>query len=73
MIDELYLCEVCKKDLYEKERCVCEYGHMFCVRHLVNTDDPEFEEEDSMDDVLSKYCPICDDIQTEKDMKRCSD
>ena len=73
MIDELYSCEICKKDLFEEERCICEYGHLFCEKHLVNTDDPEFEEEDDMDEVPSKYCPICDEIQSEKDMKRCSD
>jgi hypothetical protein len=66
-------CEVCDNILKDGETCICENGHRFCVKHLVNTDDPGFEEEDNMDDVPSKYCPICDEIQTEKDMKRCSD
>jgi len=74
MSGELYSCEVCKKDLEDSyDRCICECGHRFCEKHLVNTDDPDFEEEDNMDDVPSKYCPICDEVQTEKDMKRCSD
>lgn len=57
------VCEICGKvfEFYGDvtDKCSCNSGHVFCGKHLVNTNDPEFEDEDAPEDVSCKFCPVC--------------
>jgi hypothetical protein len=60
-IENIDFCDVCDGPLQKYgTECTCVSGHKFCKEHLVNTDDPHFQEkEEDMMDVPMYYCPIC--------------
>lgn len=61
--EDEFMCEVCKEIILDGVKCECEYGHVFCEKHLVNKDLPEFQDEENMLDVSTDYCPICGVIE----------
>lgn len=57
--EDEFMCEICKEIIPDGAKCECEYGHVFCEKHLVNKDLPEFQDEEDMSEVSKVFCPMC--------------